>query len=128
MKPSQLQVSVGKDREELINSIADRVSQRIQQTVEDAIAKSLTAIPNPELPVAMNEESRRGISLPAAERKKAADLRTELLLGKLPVDAGLLIDVKTVAELLNISTRTFHRLCDMKAAPAPVRIGSLVRW
>ena len=51
-----------------------------------------------------------------------------VLLGKIPKDTGLLIDVKTTAKLLNVSERMVYRLADQKAAPSPVKLGALVRW
>ena len=70
----------------------------------------------------------QGVSLPESERLKAADLRTALLLGKVPDDAGLLIDVHMVAKLLSVSARTVARLQDLKAIPQSVKLGTLVRW
>ncbi len=49
-------------------------------------------------------------------------------MGKIPEDSGLLIDAKTFAHLLSISTRTLSRLIDLKAVPMPVHLGRLVRW
>lgn len=71
----------------------------------------------------------RGVDLSNAERLKATDLRTALLLGKVPDIAGLLIDTKTTAKLLNISSSTLSRLNDLQAIPASVRIGgTIIRW
>jgi excisionase family DNA binding protein len=39
-----------------------------------------------------------------------------------------LLDVKSVASLLNCSERHVYRLCDAGRLPAPVRLGALVRW
>lgn len=39
-----------------------------------------------------------------------------------------LLDVQAVAELLDCSTRTVFRLADAGRMPAPVKVGSLVRW
>jgi len=69
-----------------------------------------------------------GTELKATDKLKAADLRTALLLGKIPEDAGLLIDTKTFARLLSISSRTLSRLIDLKAVPQPVNLGRLIRW
>jgi len=69
-----------------------------------------------------------GVLLSESDRLKALDLRTALLLGKVPETAGLLIDVKTTAKLLNISGRHLYRLADEKAIPEPVRLGRLNRW
>ena len=44
-------------------------------------------------------------------------------------DAPALLDVKGVASLLGgCSTRHVYRLADSGKMPAPVRLGSLVRW
>jgi predicted DNA-binding transcriptional regulator AlpA len=67
-----------------------------------------------------------GVSLDAQERLKAADLRTALLMGKIPEDAGLLIDTKMAARLLNVSARTLYRLHQLGATPDPVRIGGKI--
>ena len=37
-------------------------------------------------------------------------------------------DVRSVAEALDCSPRHIYRLCDSGRMPAPVRLGSLVRW
>lgn len=39
-----------------------------------------------------------------------------------------LLDVRAVAELLSCSTRHVYRLADAGKMPAPIRLGSLVRW
>jgi len=39
-----------------------------------------------------------------------------------------LLDVQAVAELLGCSQRHVYRLSDAGKMPAPVRLGSLVRW
>jgi hypothetical protein len=64
----------------------------------------------------------RGVEITADNKLKAADLRTALLLGKLPDDAGLLIDTKTTAKLLNISPRTLYRLDQEQAMPDAWRL------
>ena len=71
----------------------------------------------------------RGLELPPGEPLKARDLRIALLLGKIPENAGLLIDADTTAQLISISQRTLYRLVDDKAIPQPVRLsGRLIRW
>jgi predicted DNA-binding transcriptional regulator AlpA len=69
-----------------------------------------------------------GVALTPADKVMAADLRTAFLLGKLPEDAGLLMDTKTTARLLNVSPRMVYRLDQVQAMPAPVRLGTLVRF
>ncbi len=44
-----------------------------------------------------------------------------------PTDAELL-DVRTVAALLNCSARHVYRLSDAGRMPRPVKLGQLVRW
>ncbi len=39
-----------------------------------------------------------------------------------------LLDVQAVAELLDCSQRHVYRLSDAGRMPAPVKLGSLVRW
>ena len=46
-----------------------------------------------------------------------------------PSPAALqLLDVGAVAEMLGCSTRHVYRLSDAGRMPAPVKLGSLVRW
>jgi excisionase family DNA binding protein len=46
-----------------------------------------------------------------------------------PADASAkLLDVQAVAELLGCSQRHVYRLSDAGKMPAPVKLGSLVRW
>lgn len=46
-----------------------------------------------------------------------------------PADSlARLLDVRGVAELLGCSPRHVYRLADAGCMPAPVRLGTLVRW
>jgi len=46
-----------------------------------------------------------------------------------PADASAkLLDVQAVAEMLGCSQRHVYRLSDAGKMPAPVKLGSLVRW
>lgn len=46
-----------------------------------------------------------------------------------PADASAkLLDVAAVAEMLGCSQRHVYRLSDTGKMPAPVKLGSLVRW
>ncbi|MDE2505862.1 MAG: excisionase family DNA-binding protein [Planctomycetota bacterium] len=45
-----------------------------------------------------------------------------------PKPSGLLIDARAVADLLGCSKQHVTRLTDAGKMPAPVRLGSLVRW
>ncbi len=111
------------------------VMERFRQIVETTVAEQLTkvrgeaaqakeALPSSSLPAPTPE----GTDLLPAERLKARDLRTALLLDKIPEDSGILVDAKTAAKLLAVSTGTLYRLRDLKAMPQPVRLGSSVRW
>lgn len=75
------------------------------------------------------ESSSGWIEISDGERIKAGDLRTALLLGKVPDTAGLLVDTKTMSKLLNVSSRTLSRLDDLQAVPTPIRLGgNMIRW
>ena len=41
---------------------------------------------------------------------------------------GTLLDVTSVAELLDCSTRHVRRLADAGKMPRPMKLGALVRW
>lgn len=91
-----------------------------KETLESSLKKALGGLP------ALAASS--GTELKARDRFKATDLRMQILLGKIPEDAGLLIDSKTFARLLNVSYRTLYRLIDLKAVPQPVHLGRIIRW
>lgn len=101
-------------------SLTASLFEVFKDTLEVSIKKALADCP----PLS----SSPGTELKAKDKLKAADLRVALLMGKIPEDSGLLIDAKTFAHLLSISTRTLSRLIDLKAVPMPVNLGRLVRW
>lgn len=106
-------------REELSAQTAKLSAVNEKDRAQDALASA----PDQGLSAA------RGVELPPTEKIKARDLRTALLLGKVPEDAGLLIDLRTAARLLCISPRTFERLVALHAAPQPIRLaGRTQRW
>lgn len=88
----------------------------LEISIKQALANSSPLVSSP------------GTELKQKDKFKAADLRMALLMGKIPEDSGLLIDAKTFAHLLSISSRTLSRLIDLKAVPMPVHLGRLVRW
>jgi predicted DNA-binding transcriptional regulator AlpA len=88
----------------------------VEISIKQALANSPPLVSSP------------GTELKPNDKFKAADLRVALLMGKIPDDSGLLIDAKTFANLLSISSRTLSRLIDLKAVPMPVHLGRLVRW
>lgn len=47
---------------------------------------------------------------------------------KMPTDQGLLIDLRAVAKLLNISERTVWGMADEGRMPKPIKIGRIARW
>jgi len=100
--------------------------QSIVDSVEKKLNHAITALEAMGKP--KGASSSGWIEISENERIKAGELRVELLLGKVPDTAGLLIDAKVMAELLSISSRTLYRLDDMQAIPQPVRLGRLIRW
>jgi predicted DNA-binding transcriptional regulator AlpA len=124
----QLELSVD---DKAITGIVEHVRQAVAKSVAEQLRKIKFEAPpstEPAEPAKPPVIVPDGVDLPEAERPKAADLRTALLLGKIPEDTGLLIDVKTTAKLLNVSDRMVYRLADQKAAPRPIKLGALVRW
>ncbi len=96
-----------------IGAIVEQFRQVVEKTLTERLDKLRTELQEPVRPSSPAQPPvivPEGVELPAAERLKAADLRTALLLGKIPKDAGLLIDVKTTAKLLNVSERIGCRL------------------
>jgi predicted DNA-binding transcriptional regulator AlpA len=107
----------------------------LRESLEPMIAKALTQMsaastspPEAAAPPTPIYSAPKGVDLLPSEQTKAADLRVALQLGKIPENTGLLIDSKTFAALLNISTATLHRLQAQSALPAPVQIGHLKKW
>jgi predicted DNA-binding transcriptional regulator AlpA len=105
-------------------STTARLFDLFKETLEVTFKKTLAESPILAPPASQSQ----GTELKAQDKIKAADLRIALLMGKLPEDAGLLIDTKTFATLLSISSRTLSRLIDLNAVPQPVRLGRLIRW
>jgi predicted DNA-binding transcriptional regulator AlpA len=107
-----------------------------RETLETTLKKTLAEIPTPvpRSPVPQSPEpslsasQSQGTDLKSQDKLKAADLRTALLLGKLPNDSSLMIDTRTFAGLLSISYRHLIRLQDLKEVPEPVHLGRLIRW
>ena len=120
--------------DKVISGIVKEFRKVVEATVANQINKLKSELkselaereaPTPSLPPIIEP---KGIDLPESEKLRAADLRTALLLGKVPPDTGLLIDLKTTAKLLDVSPRTLHRLVELNAVPKPVKLGGLVRW
>lgn len=113
-----------------VDGLLERIERAIEKTVTAEMAKlqERSREDGPPRPSPPHPIVPQGVDLPQPERMKAADLRTAILLGKIPEDTGLLIDVKTTAKLLSVSERMVYRLADQKAAPSPIKLGSLVRW
>lgn len=124
-----LTVSVNR---ETVMAFVEEVRQVVREVVREELStqrQKVSVEPESVGRDAPPESAKRGIDLPPGESLKARDLRTALLLGKLPEHAGLLIDADTTSQLMGISQRTLHRLIAEKAIPEPVRIsGRLLRW
>lgn len=114
-----------------VAALAERLCQAVEKTITTHLSKLETMVPA-TLPGPLLKPANitpEGVDLPEEERLKAANLRTALLLGKIPDNSGILIDGKATARLLNISYRTLYRLVDMKAMPEPVTLGgNMKRW
>jgi predicted DNA-binding transcriptional regulator AlpA len=113
-----------------------KVVELIRETIHSTLKQMIIEIPilsgarsavQPDAPPAVAKQFR-GTELKQSDKARAADLRTDLLMGKLPEDGGLLIDTKTLAKLLDVSPRHLIRLLDLKAVPEPIRLGRLIRW
>lgn len=110
--------------------------EELRRVVKEAVREELVA----QLPKVQEVKGRSahhdetkpigpGIALPATEQLKAKDLRLELLLGKLPENSGLLIDMNTTAKLLGISRRALERMVAAQDILMPIRIaGRIPRW
>lgn len=101
-------------------AMTEALFEVFKDTLEASVRKALADSPT--------GASSSGTELKSKERLNAADLRIALLMGKIPDDSSLLIDTQTFAHLLSVSSRTLKRLVDLKAVPAPIHLGRLVRW
>ena len=45
-----------------------------------------------------------------------------------PTESAKLLDVRSISKILDCSSRHVYRLADAGRMPAPVKLGSLVRW
>jgi len=126
----EIRVTLSVEEQEL-NNLFGHIPSLVVSALTAAIEPKLRNVLKAPLPQDIDAAQPRrdeGVRLSEADRLTALDLRTALLLGKVPETAGLLIDVKTTAKLLNISGRHLYRLADEKAIPEPVRLGRLIRW
>jgi len=116
--------------DERIKSFGDEVADRLKAPMIKVIAEQLSLKRQPEqLGTSGSEIPAGGAYVPREERLKAVDLRTAIITGKVPEQAGILLDADTAAKLLNVSPRTLRKLQASEAIPAPVRIGKrIVRW
>lgn len=119
----------------LTPDVTERLLQLFTETFEEALRKVRTGIPGSFSPTTLskvNEASSasesHGTELKPQNKIKAADLRVALLLGKVPENAGILVDITQFAKLLSISSKHLRRLLDLKAIPQPVHLGRLMRW
>lgn len=125
-----------KEGDDGVQNLIDGVRSFVEasQTKMDTVIAKLEVIEKSvgsrsEIAPKVNENDSGWIKLPDGERLKATELRTALLLGKVPDTAGLMVDTKTTAKLLNVSQRSLSRLDDLKAIPEPTRIGgTFIRW
>ena len=117
-----------RDLTERIVALERQVRSMTESITED-LKQLKTRLDANDIP--RRQSSSDWIEMSNGERIKAGDLRTAILLGKVPESSGLLIDKKIMAQLLNVSSRTLSRLDDLQAIPAPIRLGvagSMIRW
>ncbi len=114
--------------ETMFNGLLDEFKKIVASAVSSAFAKRDSLSKEASNAPVRGSQAESDTRVGSVEKQSAATLRTALLLGKIPDDAGMLIDAKTTASLLNISCRTLYRLCHEEAVPAPVRLGGIVRW
>ena len=115
--------------DKILPEFLEQVKRVVEEALADQLAKARKEMPVIAAPSPRQEETKpTGVDLPYSERLRAADLRTALLLGKIPEDTGLLIEGKMVAKLLNVSYRSVYRLQGLKAIPEPLKVGNLTRW
>jgi predicted DNA-binding transcriptional regulator AlpA len=113
-----------------VDRFLDQLEQRVESTIARALdAHAKTVVQSAQCPATpAPSPTPPWLELKPGEGGKAADLRIALLMGKIPETTGLLIDVKVLGKLLNVSTATLWRSLDGKTIPAPVRLGQLRRW
>lgn len=115
-----------------VRELFDELRRMIKEAVREEFSQHISKVneskgkdPSPDHPRTIPG----GIDLPATEQMKAKDLRMALLLGKLPEDSGLLVDIETTAKLLNIARRTLERMVSAQEIPPPIHItGRMKRW
>ncbi len=114
-----------------VSRLLELMRETLRAELEQALA-AMAVSPKPVPPSQPCEPApapkSTGLDLKAADRLKATDLRIALLMGKIPEDAGLLIDTKALAKLLDVSKATLYRLQAEEAIPAPVQLGHLRKW
>lgn len=118
----------------LAEAFFHRVERTVAEAVKKAIAESLqasshTVVAGSAVPAQTGVPSDTGLDLDPAERKKAgaALARRGPNLG-VPEGQGM-IDLKTLALLLDLAPRTVYRFVDTGAVPKPVTIGRAAkRW
>ena len=59
-------------------------------------------------------------------KKSKSENGSDLFAGRASVEA--MLDVRTVADLLDCSARHVYRLADAGRMPRPIKLGKLVRW
>jgi predicted DNA-binding transcriptional regulator AlpA len=115
---------------ECIRSLVNDAVQQIQQAVCKVVATELAHFH--ERPAAEAKHSvipDAGVEVTPQEKAKAVDYRAAVFMGKVPEEAGLLLNLSEAAKLMSVSGRTWARLNAIEAIPAPVHIGrSIVRW
>jgi len=98
-------------------------------TLAGAIRQAIGAATVQQAEVGSHGQQGAGASAPQRKMTPLEASRNALFRGqKLPEDRGLLIDIKEIAKLLDVSERTISSMQASGRIPAPIRIGRSVRW
>ncbi|MEI8194814.1 MAG: helix-turn-helix domain-containing protein [Phycisphaerae bacterium] len=108
--------------------LADLLAERLRPAIRDAVLEAIKGRPPSSIAATASVPVEVGVELSITEQQKAKAFKTELLGTNRSLDDRFMIDARTVAKLLDVSTRTLYRLCDVGAMPKPTKIGKVVRW
>jgi predicted DNA-binding transcriptional regulator AlpA len=111
--------------------------ERLRAVIRQALAEELPKVrigqhdgkAAPSVPELITAAAASGVDLSQQAKAKAAELRGSILPAKAQADDGGLIDLKTLARLMNVAQRTVYAFLSERAIPKPIHIsGRLTRW
>jgi excisionase family DNA binding protein len=116
--------------------VLDAIAERLKPSIKDALAQAMKGL-MPPTPLVSNDHHRTqapklpdstGVEVSIEDRINAQTVKGEILKQNGQKDDRLLIDCRTAAHLLDVSTRTLYRLSSEGALPPAVKVGRLSRW